>query len=182
MSPRLVTPVNDADHVAGSAAAPITLVEYGDFECPHCGRAHPVLQHVQARMGQELRLVFRHFPLRESHPHAEHAAQATESAGEQGEFWAMHDQLFEHQDALEDEDLIGYAAAIGLDPDAVAEDLGAGTFQSRVQDDFMDGVRSGVNGTPTFFVNGHRYDGDWEDPAAFERALRGMAGRSRSNA
>ncbi|HET8763206.1 MAG TPA: DsbA family protein [Gemmatimonadales bacterium] len=182
MSPHLVTPVNDADHVAGDADAPITLVEYGDFECPHCGRAHPILQQLQDEMGADLRLVFRHFPVRESHPHAEHAAESSESAAEQGEFWAMHDQIFEHQDALEDEDLLDYAAAIGLDPDTVAEDLAAGTFAAKVREDFMDGVRSGVNGTPTFFVNGQRYDGDWEDPAVFERGLREAAGRSRSGA
>lgn len=182
MTPRLVTPVNDADHVAGSPDAAITLVEYGDFECPHCGRAYPVLQRLQEQMGDDLRLVFRNFPLRESHPHAEHAAESAEAAAERGEFWAMHDQLFEHQDALEDEDLAGYAAAIGLDPETVAEDLDAGTFQPKVRDDFMDGVRSGVNGTPTFFVNGRRYDGDWEDPAAFERGLRDAASRTPSGA
>jgi protein-disulfide isomerase len=180
MSPHLVTPVNDADHVAGAADAPITLVEYGDFECPHCGRAHPILQQLQEQMGADLRLVFRNFPVRESHPHAEHAAESAESAAEQGEFWAMHDQLFEHQDALEDDDLLDYAAAIGLDPDAVAEDLDAGTFAAKVRDDFMDGVRSGVNGTPTFFVNGERYDGDWREPAVFEQGLREAAARSGS--
>lgn len=182
MSTQLVTPVNDADHVAGNADAPITLVEYGDFECPHCGRAYPIVRRLQERMGAELRLVFRNFPLRESHPHAEHAAEAAESAAEQGEFWAMHDQLFEHQGALEDEDLLEYAAAIGLDPDVVAQDLDEGTFTSRVREHFMDGVRSGVNGTPTFFVNGERYDGDWENPAVFERGLREAAMRSRSRA
>ncbi|HET7602621.1 MAG TPA: DsbA family protein [Gemmatimonadales bacterium] len=182
MSPRLVTPVNDADHVAGSAHAPITLVEYGDFECPHCGRAHPILQQLQEQMGADLRLVFRHFPVRESHPHAEHAAESAESAANQGEFWAMHDQIFEHQDALEDEDLLDYAAAIGLNRDTVAEDLDAGTFAAKVREDFMDGVRSGVNGTPTFFVNGLRYDGDWEDPSVFEQGLRAVAGRSRGGA
>ncbi|HET9603233.1 MAG TPA: thioredoxin domain-containing protein [Gemmatimonadales bacterium] len=182
MSPQLVTPVNDADHVAGSADAPITLVEYGDFECSHCGRAHLILQRLQEQLGADLRLVFRNFPVRESHPHAQHAAEAAESASERGEFWAMHDRLFEHQDALEDEDLLDYAAAIGLDRDAVAEDLDAGTFASKVRDEFMDGIRSGVNGTPTFFVNGQRYDGEWDDLGAFERALREAAGRSRSEA
>ncbi len=180
MSPRLVTPVNDADHAAGEADAAITLVEYGDFECPHCGRAHPILQQLQEKMGADLRLVFRNFPVRESHPHAEHAAEAAESAARQGKFWAMHDQLFEHQDALDDDDLLDYAAAIGLDPDAVAEDLEAGTYEAKVREDFMDGVRSGVNGTPTFFVNGERFDGDWEDPDIFEQGLRAAAGRSRS--
>jgi protein-disulfide isomerase len=182
MSTRLVTPVSDADHAAGNPDAAITLVEYGDFECPHCGRAHPVLQRLQEQMGDDLRFVFRNFPLRESHPHAQHAAEAAESAAAQGDFWAMHDQLFEHQDALEDEDLLEYAAAIGLDPDAMGEDLDAGTYESKVRDDFMDGVRSGVNGTPTFFVNGRRFDGDWEDPVVFERGLREAARRSRGSA
>lgn len=177
MSPHLVLPVSEADHVSGPADAAITLVEYGDFECPHCGRAYPVVQRLQQQMGHDLRFVFRHFPLAESHPHAEHAAEAAEAAAAHGEFWAMHEQLFEHQHALEDEDLVRYAAAIGLDPDAVAGDLDAGTFEAKVRADFMSGVRSGVNGTPTFFVNGERYDGPWDDPAAFEGALRRAAQR-----
>src|SRR5207247_2032781 len=97
--------------------APVTLVEYGDFECPHCGRAYPIVKEVRRRLGDDLRYVFRHFPLTQSHPHAEQAAEAAEAAGAKGEFWAMHDELFTHQDALDDVDLAGYAARIGLDAD-----------------------------------------------------------------
>jgi protein-disulfide isomerase len=158
MSPRLVPPVGPDDHISGSPNAPVTLVEYGDFECPHCGAAFPVVERIRARLGDRLRFVFRHFPLAEAHPHAEHAAEMAEAAGEHGAFWAMHRTLFEHQDALDDASLVRYAAGVGLDPEWAAGALAAGTFASRVRHQFMSGVRSGVNGTPTFFINGMRYD------------------------
>ncbi len=179
MSPRLIDPVGADDHTAGPADAPVTLVEYGDFECPHCGRAYPVVRWLQEQLGSDLRFVFRNFPLRESHPHAEHAAEAAEAAGARGEFWPMHSMLFEHQDALEDDDLVRYAGEIGLDEDEIASDLDAGTFEPAVEADFMSGVRSGVNGTPTFFVNGERFDGDWGDAAGFLRWLRAPANGQR---
>jgi protein-disulfide isomerase len=155
---RLVPPVGPDDHTAGPPNAPITLVEYGDFECPNCGAAYPLLEGIRERLGDRLRFVYRHFPLTESHPHAEHAAEIAEAAGERGRFWEMHRMLFEHQHALDDENLVRYAAAVGVDPDWAANALIAGTFAVRVRAQFMSGVRSGVNGTPTLFINGMRYD------------------------
>jgi len=159
MTPRLTPPVTERDHAQGRAAAPVTLVEYGDFECPHCGRAYPMVKAVQRSMGDQLRFVFRNFPLTRSHEHAEHAAEMAEAAGDRGKFWEMHDLLFEHQDALEDEDLVAYAAALGIYPAWAAAALMQGLFAERVREDFASGVKSGVNGTPTFFINGVRYDG-----------------------
>jgi len=155
----LTLPVGERDHIAGPPEAAVTLVEYGDYECPDCGRAYPIVKQVQQRMGRALRFVFRNFPLRESHPHAQHAAEAAEAAAAQGKFWEMHDRLFERQFALDDEHLIAYAEELGLDGGRVARELAARTYKSRVRDDFMSGVRSGVNGTPTFFINGLRYNG-----------------------
>lgn len=169
----LTPPVSDSDHRIGPDDAPVTLVEYGDFECPHCGRAYPIVEEARRIMGRRMRLVYRHFPLSEVHPHAQHAAEAAESAGAQGAFWEMHHTLFENQDALEDEDLILYAKALGLDPKRVATDLVEGKYEPRVRADFRSGVRSGVNGTPTFFINGVRLDVSWDLPtlvAALEEA------------
>jgi protein-disulfide isomerase len=159
----LVVPVGEDDHAQGSPNAPVTLVEHGDFECPHCGRAYPIVKAVQRRLGKHLRFVYRHFPLTEIHVHAQHAAEASEAAAAQGNFWEMHDRLFERQFALEDEDLIEYAKDLGLDAPRVARELTAHTYKPAVRDDFMSGVRSGVNGTPTFFVNGVRYDAGWDE-------------------
>ena len=172
---RLTQPVSESDHVAGPDDAPITLVEYGDFECPFCGMAYPIVKAAQRKLGPRLRLVYRHFPLKQSHPHALHAAEASESAATQGRFWEMHGVLFENQHALEDADLVRYAKAIGIDADRVAAELEAGTWTRRVRDDFRNGVKSGVNGTPTFFVNGDRYDGIWTDEGAFISTLRAFA-------
>lgn len=169
----LTLPVGERDHVRGPAAAPVTLLEYGDYECPHCGRAYPIVKAVQRRLGSELRFVFRNFPLRESHPHAQHAAESAEAAGAQGRFWEMHDRLFERQFALDDEYLIEYAGDLGLDVDRFRRELDTRVHEPRVREDFRSGVRSGVNGTPTFFINGVRHDGAWDlDPllAALERA------------
>jgi protein-disulfide isomerase len=130
----------------------VTLVEYGDFECPHCGAAYPIVKAIQEAMGSKLLFAYRHFPLTRIHPHAEHAAEIAEAAGKHGKFWEMHDVLFENQDALEDEQLVGYAEALGVNPEW-------GAAEPRVREDFASGVRSGVNGTPTFFINGFRYDG-----------------------
>ena len=173
---KLTPPVGPDDHVRGPADAPVTLVEYGDYECPHCGRAHPIVNAVLQELGDEVRFVYRNFPLAEAHPHAEPAAEAAESVGARGgedAFWAMHDALFENQDALEPDDLLQYAEEAGVDPSGVVEDLSTGAMRPRVRADFRSGVRSGVNGTPTFFVNGRRFDGDWTDPAAFASALHG---------
>jgi protein-disulfide isomerase len=159
MPGRLVEPVGEADHVAGKADAPVTLVEYGDYQCPYCGAAYPVVKQLQHRMGKRLRFVFRNFPLTEIHQYALHAAETAEAAAAAGKFWPMHDLLFERQASLDDESLLGYAAELGLDPMALAKALAAGALEERVHHDFMTGVRSGVNGTPTFFINGRRHDG-----------------------
>ena len=159
-TPGLVLPVREGrDHIRGPRKAPLTLVEYGDFECPHCGQAHPVVEAVRRRLGDQMRFVYRHFPLVNMHPHAEPAAEAAEAAGAQHRFWEMHDLLFEHQEMLEDQDLLAYAQAIPLDIVRFVADLEGGIYAPRVREDFLSGVRSGVNGTPTFFMNGVRYDG-----------------------
>jgi protein-disulfide isomerase len=154
--------VSDKDHASGSAKAPVTLVEYGDYECPHCKRAYPIIKDIQERLGKRLRFVFRNFPLNESHPHAFMAAVSAEAAAKQDKFWEMHDIIYEHQDHLEMDDLLDYAKQIGLDIRQFAKDLRDKTVSSKVEDDFDSGLRSGVNGTPTFFINGKRYNGDWE--------------------
>jgi protein-disulfide isomerase len=168
---QLSVPVSNRDHTAGPANAPVTLVEYGDFECPHCGRAEPIVQGIRRYMGDQLRFVFRHFPLAEAHPHAELAAESSEAAGAQGKFWEMHDVIFRNQDALEPADLLQYAADVGVDPQRMTQELAAGTHRGKVRDDFRGGIRSGVNGTPSFFINGFRYDGNWADTAGFLQAL-----------
>ena len=153
----LKPPVGPEDHSAGPAGAPITLVEYGDYQCPHCGRAYPIVKEIQQRLGPRLQFVFRNFPLTQIHPNAQHAAEAAEAAAAQGQFWPMHDRLFERQFALDDEYLAEYAAQLGLDG-TLAAALAEGAYRDRVRDDFMSGVRSGVNGTPTFFINGVRHE------------------------
>ena len=160
---RLKTSVSDADHRSGPDDAPVTLVEYGDFECPHCGAAYPIVEAVRRRMGARLRFVFRHFPLTQVHPNAMHAAEAAEAAGAQGKFWQMHGMLFEHQDALEDADLLSYAKALHLDGKRFASELASGAYAARIREEIQSGIRSGVNGTPTFFINGVRYDGSWDE-------------------
>jgi protein-disulfide isomerase len=173
---RLRVPVGPQDHAQGPDDAPVTLVEYGDYECPHCGRAYPIVQEVQRRLGDTLRFVYRNFPLSEAHPHAARAAEAAEAAGAQGRFWPMHDILFEHQRQLDDASLIGHAVTIGIDAERVRRELEAHTHRSRVRSDFSGGVRSGVNGTPTFFIDGVRYDDDW-DADSLTDALRAAARR-----
>lgn len=168
---RLVLPVGDRDHIAGSVDAPITLVEYGDYECPYCGRAFHILREVQARLGPRLRLVFRHFPMSEVHPHAEAAAEAAEAASAQGKFWAMHERLFTHQRELDADDLIRHAAEVGIDTERMSRELADRIHQPRVREDFATGVRSGVNGTPTFFIHGIRYDGFWDSAERLVEAL-----------
>jgi protein-disulfide isomerase len=161
-SPRLTLPVGPRDHVMGNESAPATLVEYGDYECPYCLRAYPIIKKVQKRLGNQLLFVFRNFPVSSTHPHARHAAEAAEIAAQQGKFWEMHDYLFEHQGDLEDSDLKTYAAALGLNTAHFDRDLDGHVQADRVREDFLSGVHSGVNGTPTFFINGVRYDGSWE--------------------
>jgi protein-disulfide isomerase len=158
----LTIPVTDADHHQGPASAPVTLVEYGDYQCPYCGAAHPIVKAVQAALKGKLRFVFRNFPLTSIHEHAMLAAHAAEAAGAQSEslFWSMHDTLFENQNDLSRPALLAAAESLGLDISRFEKDLDSPPIHDRVQHDFRGGVRSGVNGTPSFFINGDRYDGD----------------------
>jgi protein-disulfide isomerase len=170
----LTLPVSEErDHIQGRAEAAVALVEYGDYECPYCGAAYPILKDVQARAGELLRFVFRNFPITTSHPHAERAAEAAEAAGAQDRFWEMHDTLYENQSRLADEHLHGYAEQLGLDVGTFDRELAEGVHLSRIHEDFMSGVRSGVNGTPTFYVNGARHDAPYDAEnllAAIQRA------------
>jgi len=169
----LIQPVSERDHIQGPADAAVTLVEYGDYECPFCGAAYPIVREVQQKLGDRLRFVFRNFPITTSHPHAQQAAEAAEAAAAQGQFWPMHDLLYENQKRLDDVDLVGYARQLGLDVGRFEQDLAAHAYADRVHEDFMSGVRSGVNGTPSFYINGHRYDDSYEAEtliAALERA------------
>jgi protein-disulfide isomerase len=140
----------------------VTLVEYGDYECPYCGAAYPIVKEAQSRLGDRLRFVFRNFPITTAHPHAEQAAEAAEAAAAQGKFWEMHDLLYENQRSLGDADLHAYAEALGLDVERFDKELSEHVYAPRVREDFMSGVRSGVNGTPTFFINGHRHDDSYD--------------------
>jgi protein-disulfide isomerase len=158
----------------GPPDAPVTLVEYGDYECPFCGAAYAIVKAIQERLGDQLCFVFRNFPLTEAHPHAEDAAEAAEAAGGQGKFWPMHDMLYENQDALEPEDLVQYARSLRLDLPRFVKELSEHVWAERVREDFRSGVRSGVNGTPTFFINGVRHDGGYDMAsllAAIEEAM-----------
>jgi protein-disulfide isomerase len=156
---RLALPVGERDHVQGPATASVTLVEYGDYQCPYCRAAVVIVEELQRVLPDQLRFVFRHFPLENLHPHARRAAEAAEAAASQGKFFEMHAALFEHQSALEHEDLLRYAVEIGLDTARFGAELDAGTHADRVREDFRGGVRSGVRGTPTFYLDEVRYDG-----------------------
>ena len=168
---QLRLPDQTRDHIQGAIDAPIALLEYGDYECPFCGEVQPIIKEVQRRLGDELCFAFRHFPLTNVHPHAEHAAEAAEAAGEQGLFWQMHETLFANQQALDDESLAEYAAALGLDEVRLINEVISGAHSERIQQDFKTGVRAGVNGTPCFFINGQRYDG----ARGFESLLRALS-------
>ena len=159
---KLTPLVSQRDHQQGPETAPVTLVEYGDYECPYCGEAYPIVKEIQRRLGDRLRFVFRNFPLTQSHPHAEHAAEAAEAAAVQGKFWEMHDSLFEHQRALGDAHLVQYAVALNLNEERFVREMTEHVHTNRVHEDFLSGVRSGVNGTPTFFINGVRHDDTYE--------------------
>jgi protein-disulfide isomerase len=167
---RLSPPAGADDHVQGALDSPFILVEYGDFECPYCGLAYPELKAVQRAMGDDLCFVFRHFPLRQVHPHAERAAELSEAAATVGRFWGMHDTLYENQAALSDRDLVQYAQRLDLDDDLI-ESARLGQFAARIQRDVSSGARSGVNGTPCLFLNGMRYDGP-VTAASLMRSLR----------
>ncbi|BCJ32152.1 Na+/H+ antiporter NhaA [Actinocatenispora sera] len=158
----LAVPVaDDRDHVRGPAQAPVTIVEYGDFECPYCGQAEPVVRDLLTGHA-EIRYVWRHLPLRDVHPRAYLAAKATEAAAKQGAFWPMHDLLFDHQDELRPPDLLRYAELLELDLEKFKADLRGRWVQSRVADDVESAQLSGVSGTPTFFINGRRHYGAYD--------------------
>lgn len=165
MNNQLKPALSDEDHSQGSNNAAVTLVEYGDYQCGDCGDAYVQIKDAQDALGDDLRVVFRNFPLAESHPHATAAAQAAEAAARQNKFWEMHDVLLENQQALSSHDLMDYAKQVGLDLEQFKQDLKSGAVSDKVDADFESGARSGVNGTPSFFINGEKYDGDWRDGA-----------------
>ena len=158
---QLIPAVNSKDHMSGNPAALIELVEYGDYECPYCGRAYPIVKDIQQKLGRELKFVFRNFPLSKIHPRAFSAAVAVEAADLQRRFWEMHDIIFENQKTLEEADIFLFAQNVGLDLERFKNDIQQTPLIERVEKDFETGIRSGVNGTPTFFINGEKYQGDW---------------------
>jgi protein-disulfide isomerase len=161
---KLTLPVSsERDHAQGPDTAPLTLVEYGDYECPYCGQAYPIIKNIQERLEDKLRFIFRNFPITQVHPHAQHAAEAAESAGLQNKFWEMHDYLYEHQQELDDNHLRQYASALRMDVARFDDEMAKHIHAGRVREDFMSGIRSGVNGTPTFYINGIRYDDSWDE-------------------
>ena len=160
---KLTLPINsNRDHIQGPSIAPVTLLEYGDYQCPYCGQAYPIIKQVQNLLNGKLCFVFRNFPITQIHPHAQHAAEAAESAAANDKFWEMHDYLYEHQQALDDNHLEKYAGKLGLDITQFNHDMASHVYAQRVREDFLSGVRSGVNGTPTFYINGIRYNRSWD--------------------
>ncbi|NLR81972.1 thioredoxin domain-containing protein [Chitinophaga eiseniae] len=165
--PTLIPPVNALDHATGAEHATIELVEYGDFQCPYCREAFFIVKEIQQQLGDKLRFIFRHFPLSEAHEYAMDAALAAEAAALQQQFWPMHDALYNRQVDLDEALLVILATELGLDLRKFSDDMDSPRLLSKVEADFESGVRSGVNGTPTFYVNGKRYDGDYQDLASF---------------
>ncbi len=155
---KLNTPVGPRDHVIGKTTAPVTLVEYGDYECPHCGHAYPLIKKLLKQFNNQLLFVFRNFPMQQSHPDAMAAAEAAEAAGLQNRFWEMHDLLYEHQDELDGNNLQYFAETLDLNIEKFENDCNSSAVASKIESDFESGVRSGVNGTPTFFINDARLD------------------------
>ncbi len=172
----LSQPVSTNDHLQGNSNAPIQLVEYGDFQCSYCGRAYPIVKQLQKDFGDQLSFVFRNFPLAQIHEHAMHAAEAAELAAEQGKFWEMHDALYENQAKLDDLSLAARAEKLGMDVKTFILELEGGKEEAKVKTDFMSGVESGVNGTPSFFINGEKYNGSW-DYEAFKKVLASVLNR-----
>ena len=180
--PRLTLPAGERDHSEGASDAPLVLVEYGDYQCPYCGAAYPIVKRVQKELGSSLRFVFRNFPITNSHPQAEWAAETAEAAAAQGKFWEMHDFLYENQRFMGD---VTYFAKqetkLKLDASRIASEVAKGAYSSRIEEDYMSGIRSGVNGTPTFFINGVRYDGypEFEPMVAALKAAQKTSGRKK---
>jgi protein-disulfide isomerase len=159
---RLLLPIHADDHVHGPESARYTLVEYGDYECPDCGRLFDIIRHLQSTLGDQLRIVYRHYPLSGIHPHALEAAEAAEAAGQQERFWEMHDLLFQNQSGLQRKNLIAYAESLKLDMDRIRRELKKKVYEDRVREDFRRGVQNGVYKTPGLFLNGVRHDGAWD--------------------
>lgn len=168
----LTPPVGPQDHTRGPADAPATVVVYGDYQCPYTRRAWIAIKRVERRIGDRFQFVFRHFPLREFHPHAQGSAELAEAAADQGKFWEVHEHLFNHQDTLDESSLSAYAVQFGITGEG--EDEGrfeAGhRYADRVEDQFQSGLRSGVDGTPAIFVNGRRHHGGY-DESTLEQAI-----------
>lgn len=163
MPTQLKTAVNEKDHQYGEASAPIEIVEYGDFQCPNCGDAFYVIKKIEEVFGNQVRFIFRNFPLSESHQYAKVAALAAEAAGVQGKYWEMHDAIFENQDQLNEDLLYELAQKISLDVAQFEKDVQSSALNEKVETDFESGMRSGVSGTPSFFVNGQKFDGGADD-------------------
>jgi len=161
---RLAVPVDDTDHIRGPAEASVTLVEYGDYQCPYCGEAFPQVQEVMRLRPGIVRLAYRHFPLTNVHPYAEMAAEVAEAAATRRRFWDMHDWLFTHQRSLDVESLLVGAKSLDLDTGAIGEELTEQRYMAWIRRDFVGGIHSGVNGTPTFFINDLRHDGGYSAP------------------
>ncbi len=157
----LSMPVSERDHIQGRTDAKIVLVEYGDYQCPHCGHAYPIVKQLQEDFGDQLAFVFRNFPLAQMHAQAFKAAEAAEIGSDYGKFWEMHDIIFENQENLDELNLLRYASTVGIDGAEFMTKLEQDSKAARVKEDFMSGVDSGVNGTPSFYINGVKYGGDW---------------------
>lgn len=181
MSSHLSKEVTSQDHSVGPLDAPVTLVEYGDYQCQFCAKAHPILKRVLSRMDGVIRFVFRNFPLSQGHPLARSAARAAEAAALQGKFWPMHDALYENRLSLSEEKIRVLANAMGLDPERFESDWQEReSVEKRVQQDFMSGVRSGMSGTPGFYINGEKYEGSWTEDDLI-RALSSQIKSSKSS-
>lgn len=181
--PKLRALVAERDHIQGPADAKVTLLEYGDYQCPYCGEAYGIVKKVQGKYSHDLRFVFRNFPLTEIHPFAENGAEIAESASAQGKFWEMHDFVYENQPHLSDvRFFLNYAESnLGLDAKRMGDEISRREYSPRIREDFMSGVRSGVNGTPTFFINDFRHNGDYQFETlvpAIEHALKDSIGKN----
>lgn len=155
--------VSEKDHIQGNTEAAIVLVQYGDYECPYCWKAYPIVKRLQASLGDHLKFIFRNFPLTKVHPHAKIAALASEAAALQHKFWEMHDLLYERHKDLRYEAILSYAKELNLDLDLFETDIKKTELEEKVDTDFLGGLRSGVNATPTFFINGEKYTESWEE-------------------
>jgi protein-disulfide isomerase len=159
---KLKPPVSEKDHIKGDIHAPVVLVEYGDFQCPHCGAAYPIVNQIEKVYKDKLAFVFRHFPLAESHPYAQAAAVASEAAANQGKFWQMHSLIFENQNQLGLEMLLQLAESLKLDMKTFQQDFKDQKLFKKAEDSFESGILSGVNGTPSFYINGVKFNGSYD--------------------